>query len=201
MKILAASDLHSDIKAAQKLADKAKKNKVDLVLLGGDIVEYGTDGKGLIGPFKKAGIEVLMVHGNHDQPVDLDFLSEKYEEGVYNLHSYYKEFKDFVVMGLGGTNFGFFGGVNDSDLLTKFKNKMKKSKKKSILLTHEPPFDTKLDNLGWTKAGSRVLRGFIEAYNPDIVLCGHIHETFGLTDFIGKTKIINTGKKGVIFEV
>jgi len=36
MKILAAGDLHGDINAAKKLAEKAKKQKVDLVVLSGD---------------------------------------------------------------------------------------------------------------------------------------------------------------------
>ena len=201
MKILAASDLHSDVQAAKKLADKAKKNKVDLVLLGGDIIEMGTAGKGIIGPFKKAGIEVLMVHGNHDQPVDIDFLSEKYGGGVYNLHSYYKEFDDLVIFGAVGTEFGFFG-LDNKELFDDLRKKMRKAGgKKRILLTHEPPFNTKLDNLGWAKVGSRNMRKIIEAYKPDVVLCGHIHETFGLTDYIGKTKIVNTGKKGVIIDL
>ena len=33
MKILAAGDIHGDITLARKLAKKAKKNKVDLVIL------------------------------------------------------------------------------------------------------------------------------------------------------------------------
>jgi Icc-related predicted phosphoesterase len=199
MKILAASDIHSDTRTAEKLAIKAKKNKVDLVLLGGDIIEWGAEGKGIIGPFKDAGIEVLMVHGNHDQPVDIEFLSEKYGKGVYNLHSYYKEFKDFVVFGSGGCEWGI--NMNNEGL-DQFRKKWKKFKgKKKIVLAHEPPFDTKLDDLGWTKAGSHSLRKFIETYKPDLVLCGHIHNTFGLTDKIGKTKLINVGRKGVIFEL
>lgn len=199
MKILAASDLHSDSKIAEKLAKKAKKNNVDLVLLGGDIIEMGSEGKGIIGPFKKEGIEVLMVHGNHDQFTDIEFLSKKYGKGIYNLHSYYKEFDDAVVFGAGGIEWGF---DLKNEGLTPFKNKWNKFKnKKKIVLTHEPPFNTKLDDLGWTKAGSHSLRNFIETYNPDLVLCGHIHETFGLTDKLNKTKIINVGTKGVIFEV
>lgn len=201
MKILAASDLHSDSKAAEKLAIKAKKNKVDLVLLGGDLVDSWGGSNGLIGPFKREGIEVLMVHGNHDQPFDIDYLSEKYGKGVYNLHSYYKEFGDFVVMGMGGTEFMPFNAEDDK-IVNGFKKNIKKwESKKKILLTHEPPMKTKLSNLGWTDAGSHKMRVFIEKYKPDLVFCGHIHETFGLTDYIGKTKIVNTGKKGVIFEL
>ncbi|VVB74616.1 3',5'-cyclic adenosine monophosphate phosphodiesterase CpdA [Candidatus Tiddalikarchaeum anstoanum] len=201
MKILAASDLHSDKKAAEKLAKKAKKNKVDLVVLCGDILEMGSDGNGLIGPFKKEGIEVLMVHGNHDTPMDMDFLSEKYGKGVYNIHSYYKLFGDVAVLGAGGTSFGFIGSPDD-DLFKSLKVNFKKSKgKKTVLLTHEPPLDTKLDNIGWTNAGSADIRKIIETYKPDLVVCGHIHETFGLTDYLGKTKIVNAGKSGVIIDI
>ncbi len=201
MKILAASDIHSDPEVAKKLAEKAKKNKVDLVLLGGDIVEPWMDIKGIIKPFKDSGIEVLMVHGNHEQPFDIDVLSEVYGKGVYNLHSYYKLFGDVVIVGLGGAEMMPFG-VSDDDTFNRVKEALGKFKnKKRILLTHEPPYYTKIDNLGWTRAGSKRLRELIESYKPDIVLCGHIHETFGLTDYIDNTKIINAGRKGVILEI
>jgi len=201
MKILAASDLHSDKSASEKLAEKAKKNKVDMVLLGGDIIEWGGNIEGIIGPFKKANIPVMMVHGNHDTISDIDFLSEQYGAEVYNLHSYYREFKDFVVFGIGGTEFTPFN-LSEKDTFNKLKNNFKQFKnKKKILLTHEPPFGTKVDNIGWSHVGSKTLREFILNYKPDIVLTGHIHETFGLTDYLGKTKIFNLGKKGTIIEL
>ncbi|PIU63143.1 hypothetical protein COS83_01145 [archaeon CG07_land_8_20_14_0_80_38_8] len=199
MRILAASDLHSNKKKAEKLAKKAVKEKVDLVLLGGDIIEMGST-EGMIKPFKKAGIEVLMVHGNHDDPTDIDFLSKKYGKGVYNLHSYYKEFDNVVIIGAGGTDFTPFG-LSNKDLFARITDKIKSTKKKTIILAHEPPFETKLDDLGWMNVGSREMRKLIENYNPDLVLCGHIHEKFGLTDYIGKTKIINTGSDGVIIDL
>ncbi|GAF97324.1 unnamed protein product, partial [marine sediment metagenome] len=37
IKILAAGDIHGDIGLAEKLAEKAKKEKVDLVILCGDL--------------------------------------------------------------------------------------------------------------------------------------------------------------------
>lgn len=40
--------------------------------------------------------------------------------------------------------------------------------------------------------GSAVLRAFIEREQPDLVLCGHIHESRGL-DVIGRTQIVNPG--------
>jgi hypothetical protein len=40
--------------------------------------------------------------------------------------------------------------------------------------------------------GSTAVRKFIEERQPDIAICGHIHEARG-QDVIGKTKIVNCG--------
>lgn len=40
--------------------------------------------------------------------------------------------------------------------------------------------------------GSAVVRAFIEREQPDMVLCGHIHESRGL-DEIGRRQIVNPG--------
>jgi Icc-related predicted phosphoesterase len=45
------------------------------------------------------------------------------------------------------------------------------------------------------------VRRVIEETNPDLCICGHIHETFGKHDQIGNTKIINVGPKGVIINI
>ena len=40
--------------------------------------------------------------------------------------------------------------------------------------------------------GSTAIRAFIEKYQPDLCITGHIHEGKGI-DAIGRTKIINPG--------
>ena len=40
MRILAAGDLHGDQTLAQRLADKAEKEQVDLVIITGDITHF-----------------------------------------------------------------------------------------------------------------------------------------------------------------
>ncbi len=62
-----------------------------------------------------------------------------------------------------------------------------------IFMTHTPPYATKTDRLPSGQAvGSRAVRDFIESKQPDVCLCGHIHEATGL-DQIGDTQIINPG--------
>ncbi len=62
-----------------------------------------------------------------------------------------------------------------------------------VVLSHVPPRDCKLDRtfLG-RHVGSQALRRFIDRVQPDLVVCGHIHEGRGL-DRIGRTWILNCG--------
>lgn len=62
-----------------------------------------------------------------------------------------------------------------------------------VLVAHDPPFETAADELpGGVHVGSRAVRAFIEKAQPDVCLCGHIHEARAI-DRIGNTTIINPG--------
>ena len=85
LRILAASDIHGESRLAKKLADKAEKEKVDLVILCGDITGW-VETKDIIKPFKDKKKKVLIIPGNHDSFATVDFLAELY--GVRNIHGY-----------------------------------------------------------------------------------------------------------------
>ncbi len=73
----------------------------------------------------------------------------------------------------------------------------KKTGKKIVFLTHNCPYNTKLDKVkkGPVKGkhyGSYQERLAIRKYKPDLVFCGHMHENFG-KDKIGKSVIYNVG--------
>ena len=62
-----------------------------------------------------------------------------------------------------------------------------------IFVPHAPPSGTSVDKTFIGRhVGSSAVRKFIEAHQPDVAVCGHIHEARGL-DAIGKTKIVNCG--------
>jgi Icc-related predicted phosphoesterase len=50
-------------------------------------------------------------------------------------------------------------------------------------------------------AGDFILRKAVETFKPDVLISAHIHEAEGLDDFIGKTRVVQVGRKGTIFEV
>ncbi len=62
-----------------------------------------------------------------------------------------------------------------------------------ILCPHAPPHGTACDRLrSGEHVGSPALRALVEREQPDLVLCGHIHESRG-DDTIGASRIVNPG--------
>ena len=72
-KILAVGDLHGDERLVKKIAKKAEKEKVDLVILTGDLTFAETSTINIIGPFVKAKKQVLLIPGNHESVATVNF--------------------------------------------------------------------------------------------------------------------------------
>lgn len=200
LKILAAGDIHGDIDLANRLAERAKKEDVDLVILCGDITYHEQSTDNLIGPFVKRKEKVLLIPGNHETIATADFLSELYS--VKNIHGYSVKYKDIGIFGAGGANIGLFQLEEDEiyDLLKKGFDKIKYLKKK-IMVTHVHPKKSKMEKFTKFFPGSSGVRKAIEKFHPDILLCSHVHEAEGIEEKIGNTRVINVGKKGKIIEI
>jgi Icc-related predicted phosphoesterase len=69
------------------------------------------------------------------------------------------------------------------------------------MVSHVHPSGTKMEKFTQFFEGSKALRRVIDKLQPDIMLCSHVHEAEGLEEKIGKTRVINVGAKGKIFEV
>lgn len=200
LRILAAGDLHGDTSLAKKLANKAEKEKVDLVILCGDITSFDTSVSNLIGPFVKKHKKVLLIPGNHESLATADFLAQLY--GVKNIHGYSVKYKDIGIFGAGGANIGLeqLDEKEIYDLLKKGFDKIKYLKRK-IMVTHVHPKGTLMEKFTKIFPGSSGVKKAVETLKPDILLCSHVHEAEGIEEKIGKTKVVNVGKKGKIFDI
>ena len=201
MKILAAGDIHGDMNLAQKLANQAEKQKVDLVILCGDLTFHEQSTDNIIGPFVKKKKKVLIIPGNHETLATADFLAEFY--GVKNIHGYSVKYEDVGIFGAGGANIGPKTIVSEKeifDLLKQGHDKIKYLKKK-ILVSHVHPTETKMEKLSDFVPGSPGVKKAIDKFKPDLMLCSHVHEAEGLEEKIGNTKVINVGRKGKIIDI
>lgn len=200
LKILAAGDIHGDTGLAKKLAEKAKKENVDLVVLCGDLTYAEHSTENIIGPFKKLNEKVLLIPGNHETMATADFLAELYD--VKNIHGYSVKYKDVGIFGAGGANIGLFQMSEKEiyDTLKKGFDSIRDLDKK-IMVTHVHPSGTKMEKFTKFFKGSDGIKKAVDKFKPDILLCSHVHEAEGIEEKIGNTRVINVGKHGKIIEL
>jgi Icc-related predicted phosphoesterase len=198
MKILCFVDLHGNASILKKLIERAKKPDIDLVVCAGDISVFG-DGLGkLVGIASKVEKPFLIIPGNHESNEEISKACKPYKNCV-NIHKKAFRGSGFVVLGYGG---GGFSKVDKKfeKVASNFK-KIIKDNEKVILVTHAPPYNTKVDMINKVPCGNKSIRKFISEAKPNFVICGHLHENAGKMDSIGKTKVINPGYKGKIISL
>jgi len=195
-KILAASDFHGDSTTTKRLAEQAKKENVDLVILAGDL--FGAiESKNILKPFTDRKQKVVFVPGNWESSETANFLSRLY--GIKNIGDHYLKYGNIGIFGIGSPDWQM--NIDNNKTFKKLKQDFEKIKnlEKKIMVSHINPANTKSEFSGI--AGSKEIRKAIDEFQPDIFISGHIHEAEGITETIGKTKIFNIGKKGKIIEI
>ena len=197
-RILAASDIHGDVRATRKLAERAEKENVDLVVLCGDITGI-VETKDLIKPFKDKLQKVLLLPGNWDSLATTDFLAQFY--GMKNIHGYSARYDNIGFFGAGGADIGPFTRISEQELMKTLEKAHKglEGIEKKVMVTHMHPSNSKSEFSGIE--GSKSIRKAIDKFKPDVLLHGHIHEAGGVEEKMGKTRVINVGKKGTIVEL
>ena len=200
MRILAASDIHGDINLARSLAEKAEKAKVDMVLLCGDLTFNEVSTEGIISPFKEKGLKVGIIPGNHESNATSNFLIERYK--LVNLHGYSYYMDRVGMFGCGSANIGLFQ-LSEEEIFNFLDHGHEyiKDKQKKIMVTHVHPAGSLIEKFTRFFPGSMAVREAIERFQPDLALCGHVHEAEGIEEKIGKTKLINVGRQGKIIEI
>jgi Icc-related predicted phosphoesterase len=167
------------------------------VILTGDLTKLGgaAQARNVIEAIAAVNPVVLAQIGNMDRQEINDWLET---EGI-NLHRKVRELApDVALMGVGGSTFTPFGTPSEFpearfaewlDMLAKRAS----GHKVLVLIAHNPPFDTVCDLTSEGRhVGSHAVREFIEEHQPDICLCGHIHESTG-QQLLGRTVVVNPG--------
>ncbi len=196
MKLLLFTDIHNSAKAFDKVREKA--SHVDVVVCGGDISMFGHGMKPMLKNLSALKKPVVIIPGNHEEFKDFDHACAKHAN-IYNVHRKTLFINGLYFQGYGGGGFSFKDQELE-DLLPKFLRDRPQGAK-LVFLSHAPPYKTKLDPVCGEPAGSKSLRWLISKLNPDVVVCGHLHDNFGTEDKLGSAFVINPGPEGKIISL
>lgn len=197
LRILAAADFQGSSAVAESLAVKAEKEKVDLVILAGDIHGHRPS-RNLIAPFIKRHQKVIFVPGNWDTTVESNMIKDIYK--INNIDGSYTHYNGVDIIGIGSPDFAL--DIDTEENLDKLINNFEKvstKDSKKILVSHIHARNTLAEFSGIP--GSEIVRHVIDHFQPDIFISSHIHEAEGLEQKIGKTKVFQVGKKGKIIQI
>ena len=192
--IMAFGDIHEYVHSLPELAEAMRQ--ADLILVSGDMTRWrGPEIAGkVLHAIQAYNPTILAQIGNTDS-----WETHHYLDGLgINLHGQGYRFGDVGIFGVGGSNpTPFFTPTEFSEaeiaafLMAGYATIRDVPYK--ILVAHCPPYDTAVDRISsGYHVGSTSVRQFIETYQPDICISGHIHEAPG-EDSLGKTHILNPG--------
>lgn len=195
MRILAAGDMHGTYQA---VLDYLKKNHVDIIILTGDITDFGPLelAEDILNELSLFGVLLLAIPGNCD-PVGIQNTIDN--SRAINIHSRSTTIGNIGIGGFGGSNPTPFNTpleFEEEQIQSEVEKVTEQIKDQEvrILVTHAPPFDTKTDIiLSGHHVGSKSLRKIIEEFQPSLNICGHIHEARAI-DKVEDTIIINSGE-------
>jgi hypothetical protein len=197
MKFLTFVDLHGDKKVLKDLVDRAKQDDINFVICAGDPSVFGRGLREVMSSFDKLGKKFYIIPGNHESDESISKLAKDFPNCI-NFHKKVIRIDNYVILGYGEGGFS----AEDPEFRKVSREWYGKYKgEKIVLVTHQPPFGTKLDKVEGGRAGNNDFRKFIERINPKLVIAGHIHETAGAVDKINKTRVVNPGWDGMVIEL
>jgi uncharacterized protein len=193
MKILCLTDLHDQRAALARIL--AAAGPVDIVLLGGDITNFGSgaDAERIVRASQASGAKVLAVAGNCDSAI----IEQRLVDLGVSLY-----LRGVVIDGVG---FHGLSGMppwirsmyhfTEPELAEALQTGLAQiaGAAKHVVLSHPPPLGQFVDRTRRGQhVGSSALRTFIDQTQPLLVFCGHIHEARGVEQ-IGRTTVVNCG--------
>lgn len=194
MQLMAFGDIHEYLHTLPDLATPLQQ--ADMLLITGDLTRWrgpATAAK-VLAALARYNPRMLAQVGNTDS-----WETHRYFERLgINLHGHGHRVGDLGIFGVGGSNLTPFYSPTEfreediADYLMAGYAMVQDAPYK-LLVAHCPPYRTTVDRLhSGTHVGSTSVRQFIERYQPDLCISGHIHEAPG-EDYIGRTLVLNPG--------
>jgi Icc-related predicted phosphoesterase len=187
-------DVHDRFEAVPEAVSRT--GPVDVLVVGGDLTTFGTpdDAERAIELWRPLAPRILAVAGNMDSPE----IDQRLVELGVSLDGRGVVLEDVGLFGVSAAPHSPLRTpyeVSDGELARSAERGLADvaGARLRVFCPHAPPYGTACDRLrSGEHVGSRELRAFVEREIPDLVLCGHIHESRGV-DELGATRVVNPG--------
>ncbi|RYG90430.1 serine/threonine protein phosphatase [Loktanella sp. IMCC34160] len=195
MRILAVSDLHLDAQHRQTLLNHARE--ADLVIVAGDLGQRRQGLAEYLGPMEGIAAKTIVVPGNNETEAEL-----RAAIPATVLHGQTTVSNGMCVAGLGGAvpplpplPWGSFDLTEDEAA-----EQLRRAGPADILVSHSPPkgcgdWHSRRGNIG-----SEAILDYARRVQPKLILCGHVHDSWGWRGTIGTTRVANLGPVPVWFD-
>ena len=194
MRILYVVDVHDRFDSVPQAL--AATGPVDVLVVGGDITTLGSpeDTEQAIELWRPLAPRLLAVAGNMDSPA----IDARLVELGVSIDGRGVVLGDVGISGVSASPHSPLHTpheIPDRELAARAAGGLEvvKECRVRIFCPHAPPHGTACDRIrSGEHVGSPALRALVEQEQPDLVLCGHIHESRG-EDMIGASRIVNPG--------
>lgn len=194
MRLLAFSDLHLDTAAADALIQTGAA--ADLILGVGDFASMHKGLEGIMAHLAPLAEKAIYVPGNNETETALRAATDAtvlHGEAVT---------RGLSIVGLGGAVPPLPPQVPwpSFDLTEDTAAEMLAPLRGDLLLSHAPAKGVVDEIKGGTSLGSTAVRDWVAEHQPRLMLCGHIHDSWGQEGQIGETRVLNLGPKGAMID-
>jgi Icc-related predicted phosphoesterase len=198
MRLLAFSDLHTDLAQAHRLVEKSAD--VDVVVGVGDFASVHSGLRETIAALGAIEAPAMLVPGNNETEEALREACANWSRAVV-LHGEGTEIDGVTFFGLGAgvpvTPWDWSFDLTEEAAA----ELLEACPEGCVLAVHSPPRGhVDVSGAGRHLGSEAVLRA-IERTRPRLALCGHIHESWAMESRIGPTPVINLGPEGMVLEV
>lgn len=199
MKLLLFSDVHLNKNYCDNLVQKSQD--VDVVIGAGDYCSLRKDLDRVIGWLNTIDKPSLLVPGNAESYEELQIACSSWSQATV-LHGNGTEIGGIDFFGIGGgipvTPFGSWSYDFTEEEAAKL---LYDCPENGVLISHSPPKNILDLSSSGMHLGSEAVHYAIIERIPQLVVCGHIHESAGKMEEVDSVTVINAGPEGIIYEI
>jgi Icc-related predicted phosphoesterase len=197
LKLLAFSDLHTDLDRAARLVEMSRH--ADVVIAAGDLASVHRGLAETVDALSAIEAPTVVIPGNNETDDALRTACAGWNAATV-LHGEAAEIAGVEFFGLGAgvpvTPWEWSFDL-DEDEAARMLSGLSEG---AVLVVHSPPRGH-VDTSGGRHLGSEAVLRAIETKRPPLALCGHIHESWGAESTIGRTRVVNLGPAGTPLEL